>query len=207
MLLKQNMSQVKTYQNPHHFNPFFMRHHYYPDGTVRRSWTKKEEVYHYPCAQEVSSLNLEKTYPLDGGCSLEELVDDIHRCFCFTATGGVMTTNGKWSYYDDVEIEQLKPEIDMEMFSTIYETKLPPNTKVYVYRTGTVCQGVVEMLAESDLVESNPCTYYDLFEIIGIECEYFPPQKAGRYTVWQYPDSVILTLEAKDDKIFFGYGR
>lgn len=123
----------------------------------------------------------------DGSETLESLLDDIYFGFCFTST------------YRDTE--------DEELYSTIYETKLPLGTEVYQYDTGTVCQGVIEMLDTSSKVDEKPTTYYELFKIIGIRYEYGEVQYSGKYIIWQYPDSVILTLKATDNKLFFGYSR
>jgi hypothetical protein len=198
----KDVLETKVYHNPHHFNPFLMKHIYLRDGTVRRAWVEKMQL---DVAERDTAPDYQ--YPLDGSLSLGSMLDDIYRSFCFTSTNGVMSVDGKWRYCNDVEMERHLPIIDQEMLSTIYETKLPPGTEVYRYQTGMVCQGVIEMLQDSDLIDSSPQTYYDLFKIIGIECEYWKPQKVGKYTIWQYPDSVILSLNAIGNKLFFGYSR
>jgi hypothetical protein len=84
-------------------------------------------------------------------------------------------------------------EIDHESFKTIYETLLPPIKDV-----GLVCTGVLEMLETSTPERIVPKTYYELFSIIGTTED---------YTVFQYPDSVWLSLKADRDILYYGYCR
>lgn len=136
-------------------------------------------------------LNHELKHPVvktDGSEKLEDLVEDIYRSFCFTGSG---------VFYQ---------EEDKEMYRHIYESKLPESTEVHQYHTGMVCQGVVEILETSTKV-GEPKNYYELFEIIGVSCEYQDEIYVDKYLIWQYPDSVILDMKAEGNKLFFGYGR
>lgn len=189
----------KIYRNDHHFNPYTLIHHYSDDGSIIRKWeaeSRIEAYSHYEdgkLVKNTKSTSPEKlaksVFKTDGSESLEKIVDDIMLCFCFT--GASFGSN----------------DHDIELHRAIYETKLPADTVVCQYDTGRVCQGVIEMLETSTEVEGRPKNYYELFEIIGIPYEYGDVQYADKYVIWQYPDSVMLSLKATDNKLFFGYGR
>lgn len=138
---------------------------------------------------EDSKDNLLNEYKLDGTMSLKDMKDDIIRCFCFTG-----------ACYEE--------EVQYDLFKTIYETKLPFGTKVRRYDTGMVCTGVVEMLKSSTAKDIIPKNYYELFSIIGMEdCYPYEKIETNEYTVYRYPDSVMLHLNIENDTIFYGYCR
>ena len=194
----RSTNMEKSYKNEH---PYTLVHRYTDGALVTREWRADPRVENYsyvgPDTDGKIVQNTKSTRPpelkhsvikTDGSEKLEDLVEDIYRSFCFT--GACHDYNGH----------------DEELHRAIYESKLPSGTKLYRYDTGTVCQGVVEMLETSEKV-GEPKSYYELFEIIGIPCEYDEVQTVGDYTIWQYPDSVVLQLKAEDGKLFFGYCR
>lgn len=163
------------------------------DGTMVRKW-------------ENSEGEITGEYRLDGTMKLEEMRDDIFKCFRMTGCSdyGVCRALGGCL---DCDVDRPEPEI----FPIIYETKLPFVKEVRCYDTGRVCTGVFEMLESSTVVEMVPKNYYELFSIIGLETDIYErmkqPIKIREYIVYRYPDSVGLTLQIKEDIIFFGYSR
>lgn len=71
---------------------------------------------------------------------------------------------------------------------------------------GIISTGVIDILDISSKIDVELNTYYDIFKEIGVEYEDCKPQYVGKYLIYQYPDSLILTLEAKGNKLFYGYG-
>lgn len=75
--------------------------------------------------------------------------------------------------------------------------------------------GNVEMLNSSTEILTVPTNYYELFSIIGIEKDWYQKEpiiikrddNEKQYTVYQYPDSVWLKLEIKENIIYYGYYR
>lgn len=170
------MNQKKSYQNYHPSNYFFLNH-YQEDASIIREWTLRPEK-----KDSVKSLGINTNkivFKTDGSEPLKDLLTDIILCLRFTGT----------SYGHNNHNEDLH--------DAIYKSKLPEGIEIY--------HSSFEKTAEPGKVDVQPETYYDLFSIMGQSSKHNTTHYAGDYIIWQYPDSVEITLKEKDNKLFFGY--
>lgn len=190
---------VTRYKGKHHFCPDTLIHEEREDGTMVRKW-------------ENSKGEIIGEYKLDGTMKLEEMRDDIIKCFSMTGCSDLVSTRICLNE-PGCDCNICGPEA--EIFPIIYETKLPFVKEVRQYNTGRICTGVVEMLESSTAVEIVPKNYYELFSVIGLETDMYDSEskpvklrKGGKeYIVYEYPDSVWVKIEIKEDIIYFGYSR